>query len=48
MMSSKHYEILILRYGLLLSGPQTFRWLIDTIEVVLNHIELFHSESNGV
>ena len=47
-MSSKHYEILIFRYGLLLSGPQTFCWLIDTIEVVLNHIELFHSESNGV
>lgn len=47
-MSSKHYEILIFRYGLLLSGPQTFFRLIDTVEVVLNHVELFHSESNGV
>lgn len=47
-MPSKHYEILIFSYGLLLSDPQTFFWLIDTIEVVLNHIELFHSESNGV
>jgi len=47
-MPSEHNEILIFSYGLLLSDPQTFFRLIDTIEVVLNHIELFHSESNGV
>ena len=48
MMPSKHYEILIFSYGLLLSDPQTFSRLIDTVRVVLNHIELFHSKSDGV
>ena len=47
-MSSKHDEILIFWYGLLLSGLQTFFGLIDSVEVVLNNIELFDSESNGV
>ena len=47
-MTSIDNEVLIFGYLLLFSYSYIFCRLIDAIEVVLNDIELFNSESNCV